>query len=335
MRSAAQKQPEELVVTNHAIYRRLDFERMPRQDKILFIELFREQAEAIILDELAAAIELTPPARRIFMHPGRESVIGLVKPRVYYDHTGRRRTSTSFRLNDGRYLFTGDVIYVVDRQIVVTCILPDDRQVETLFAVMPEAEKHAPRTRYITDSCRLSAFTPPDAAPVNGLRHEPLSSPDWRDEAHAVWTVIVVGDADADQNLEGRAVREIQKEAGGGLALIEPSEDRALGTVRDMLQYFGGVECRDMPPLPEVDWSKAKERIPSKMKNWWNRMMGLGVPEQRLLAVMTPRSAMALLEAVDGSSDAGWRKHEDCCSPGRKINLIFGKDSVLVGRDRY
>lgn len=336
----AQKKSTGLAVTSHAIYRRLDFERATEEQKLLVLDTFREVAAADILAEISSAIELTPDARRIFMHPGREVVLGMPKPRVYFDRNGNRRTSSSNRVNDSRYYFTGDVIYVVDNQAVVTCILPDDRQVETIFMVMPEAEFVEPQMREILRVARPHDVVP-QLAPANdslslvrGREAPPLV--DWQLDQGTAWTVVVVSDESPDQDIEGRAVGVVQAEVpDGGQVFIEKSDDPALETVADMLEYFGEVEVRVMPPMPELDWNRVNGKIPVKIQNWWTRMAAQGAQGKQLVTVLTPRTAKALLETAQGSSDAAWRRDSDCCAPGSKFKLVFNRGTIAVARDRY
>jgi len=120
MFNAALKQVNVITITRHAIERRLSFERASQQEIDSILETSRQEVEDLIRQEIDASIELSPVARRIFIHPGREAMIGLVKPRIYFDRHGRRRQSSGFRTDDSRYFWSGDVIYVVDHQMVVT-----------------------------------------------------------------------------------------------------------------------------------------------------------------------------------------------------------------------
>jgi len=344
MPCAALKQANAVSVTNHAIERRLTLERATKEEISWILDSRRQVVEELIQREVEAAIELVPEARRIFIHPGREAVIGLAKPRVYFDRSGRRRESAGFRISDNRYLWSGDVIYVVDHQTVVTCILPDERQVMTLFSVMPQAESLGCRMRSIMLEVDRSSAEAPQAGCRGGVvpisqahrRRETPPTAEWMFGPSAIWTVIVVGEDDAGAGLEDRAVSELGREAEKGVPIhIENVADKSIERIASGLRDLGRVEVKQMPKPPEVEWSKVNGKIPPTMKTWWQEMAEAGAGSGRLLTVMTPESARSLLETANGSSDAAWRSDGGCCLPGSKLNLIFGGDVVLVARDKY
>ncbi len=343
MSTAALKQANAVSVTNHAIERRLTLERATEGQIDRILESHRDLAEEIVREEIFAGIELVPEARRIFMHPGREAVIGLAKPRTYFDRNGRKKESAGFRVNDSRYFWSGDVVYVIDHQTVVTCILPDERQVVTLFSIMPQAEAVGGRTVSILAEAERSCLGGCDGPqskvvrlPVKVQRREAPPMADWQADRITLWTVIVAGEDAIDSGLEERAVREISSEIGGrNLVFIENTADKSIERIASLYNGLKSAEARAMPELPDIEWSKVNGKIPPSMKGWWHEMAQAAGPAGRLVTVMTPKSARSLLETANGSSDAGWRLDEGCCKPGSKLNLIMNEDGVLVARDKY
>lgn len=342
MSNAALQQADAVTITDHAIERRLCHERATEEEISRVFDSYRGLAEEVIRNEVEGAIELSPDAMSLFRHPGRQAAVGLAKSRVYFDRSGRRRISTGFRTNEDRYLWSGDVIYVVDHQVVVTCILPDRRQIMTLFSLMPRAGSLLGRMTSILVEMRgpgpgRLTIVPPSGgmgpAPEVRRRESP-SIAEWRSDSMAIWTVIVAGEGGAAVGLEERAVDEIEREAKKGVPIfIERTADKSIERIARKIEGF--IQAKSLPKLPEIEWAEVNGKIPRPMKEWWHEMAEAGKPVGRLVTVMTSGSAKSLLETANGSSDAGWRKDESCCRPGSKINLIFGEDSVIIGRDWY
>lgn len=351
MNSLAIKDEQAISIKWHAALRRLQAEHASEEEAAWALENFFGIAAELMTAELKQAVPMTPEARRIFIHPGREEKLGLVKSADYFNRSGRRVKSRNNRRNEGTYFWTGDVVMVLDRNVLVTCIIPDTNQIETLYDVMPETREQKPRMRSIVEAARKAAeFLEPvsrvyrkePAAVYQANRRAdftrvPPPSAKWLKKSGASWTVLVVDDLQNANELARRAANKLREDAGSGYptVFVEQVECRTAKAIFDRMQSSKSMRARKMPEMPVIDWSKQAEALPNSTRKWWEEMLEAGQQQGKLLCVVTPETAKAILETAFGSSDAAWRRRTDACKPGKcfKISDLFG--SLVVEWSEY
>lgn len=341
-------------VSWNAIEERLRAEHAERDD-VRMAKSLRTIAEEIIKDEVAGAVEMTPRARRIFIHPGREAVDGQIRPAAYFDRTGRRVHASRFRRNENIYLWSGsgDVVYVLDHDTVVTCIIPDDNQYDTLRREMPENERlEAPR-RSIVKAVQEAASLQEPVSQVIAIRHvetaksnkkeeryfkrEAPPTAKWLSKDDAKWLVLVVDDLEDSSDQIRRAMLLIRKEAGdAGLAVhVERADCRTLKTIQKKLDFARDFKVKDLPAMPAVEWKKYEEDLPNTARKWWVEMLEAGQSLGKLVCVVTPETARSILEIAAGSSDANWRKDREATKAGTLLKIKCLSVATRVERDKF
>ncbi|MBI5654975.1 hypothetical protein HZC53_04990 [Candidatus Uhrbacteria bacterium] len=352
MNSLAINDEQAISVKWHAVTRRLQAERASEEETDWILENHFRIAVDIMRSELAQAVEMTAEATSIFMHPGRVAKLGLVKPSTYFDRAGRKVEGKGYRRNDGRYFWTGDLIMVVDGDVVVTCILPNERQIQTLHDVMPAAREVRVPMRSIVQAARTAAsFMDPISqvytierpktqfkAPRSVVfKREPPPTAKWLKKPGATWTVLVVDDLQNANELARRAANKLREDAGQGYptVFVENVECRTAKAVFERLQNSKSMRARKMPDMPAIDWSKQANDIPNSARRWWSEMLEAGQQQGKLLCVVTPETAKAILETAFGSSDAAWRRRPDACRPGSTFKIRDMCGSLMVDWSAY
>ncbi|MFA5185967.1 MAG: hypothetical protein WC551_05745 [Patescibacteria group bacterium] len=339
-------------VSVNAIEQRLRAENADRDDVNMVLSL-RSIAEEIIRDEIAGAVEMSPEARRIFIHPGREACLGMIKPAVHFDRVGRRTQAMPHRRNDSGYFWSGDVVYILDHNVVVTCIIPDANQVDSLFRVMPETGRHEAPRRSIVKAVQEAASLKEPVSQVIAIRPTGSAKPKKEEEKHfkreapptakwlgkedAKWLVLVVDDLEDSLDQIRRAIALIRKEAGdSSLAVhVERSDCRTTKAIHKKLGFAKDFRVKDLPAMPAIDWRKCREDLPNTARKWWAEMLDAGQSLGKLVCVVTPETARSILEIAAGSSDASWRRDREVTKAGTLLKIKCLSVATRVERDSF
>ncbi len=341
-------------VSVNAIEERLRAEHAERDDVRMVLSL-RTVAEEIIRDEVAKAIEMTPEARRIFIHPGREAADGQIKPAVHFNRSGRRVHAARFRRNENVYLWSesGDVVYILDHDTVVTCIDPNTNQFDSLRRVMPETGRHEAPRRSIVKAVQEAASLQEPVSLVIAIRPTENAKPKKEEESHfkreapptakwlgkedAKWLVLVVDDLADSLDQVRRAIALVRKEAGdSSLAVhVERSDCRTVKAIQKKLGFAKDFRVKDLPAMPAIDWRRCKEDLPNTARKWWLEMLDAGQSLGKLVCVVTPETARSILEIAAGSSDASWRRDREVAKAGTLLKIKCLSVATRVERDLF
>ncbi len=345
-----------LIVVDHAIARYLDRIEGATQDTIQHV-LFslRQEATDFMADELAGAVLMNPLARRIFIDPERESRIGT--RRIFEDDSeiGERYGSKRAKRRDSQYYWTGYAIFVVEHNMLMTVVKPDENQLTTMHEVMPEAadlQKVAPSLLHHCRRCAVGNLKRDSG--VHRLTHktdfqrEAPPLPRWKGKNGASWDIFIIPD-NADRE-ELRAIAQEVRTLGEGTEVFAEMSD---GFTR---QFVGRLDnrkvmddasseddeaplssrtvkqtlrIRSLPSAPKVNWRKVDEAIPTSARRWWNEMLRYGESAGKIVTVVTPTTAKEILEIAQGHSWAQWRK---TFREGRvsKVRISFSGQKVVL-----
>ncbi len=334
-----------LRVSSHAIERRLQCEGATPEEIAWFMDNpgLRRYVIKVIREEYERSLEMTPEARRIYIHPGREAVRGLVRPNRYFTRDGHKLIADSRRQNGEQYYFAGNVIYVVDHGAIVTVLAPEQRNIETLFQVMPEARALEESTIEIVKSAKEWMKThvlrvEPDNCvsevrqlprPRNFKREAPPVAR-WMQKPDDFMTILVVDDGeDATIDLRSAYARLREEMSASFTAFMEDADCLVLKALRAKATASKTLKFRDLPPLPGIVWGEVSTELPNSARKWWQDMLDAGQAQGRLVCVMTPETARAVLEIADGSSYAAWRR-SSALNPGNLLRLCLAQGKLEV-----
>lgn len=328
---------DRLVVVDHAIARYLARCEGASPDEIKqVLDCSRQEATEFLGNELERAVPMSTLARRIFIHPDREGRIGTRRgPAVDREGEGSNRFSRSKR-RDSQYFWTGYAAFVIEHNVLMTVVLPDSNQLETLRELMPEVTKTERQAPSLLGHCRGSRRSLNRDSGVHrvprkeNFRREAPPLPRWQGKDGAVWTVFILPEKAEREELRKVAseVRKLAEE--GSQVFVETSdafsrklllrlsqapisdpaleEDSTDDDAPASTRERKGVRVRDLPPVPQIEWRRVEDDIPTSARRWWSEMLKAGEAAGKLLTLVTPMTAKAILEIADGSSWAPWRR---------------------------
>ena len=348
MISNAHTSPSELrrcFVTDRAIRRRLNIEGVNRDDREWILREHRDVAERVIREELASARLLMPHERRLLSQPWREQRRNVTLP-FHRRPVGSADDSSPRRHIDGEYYLFGVYYYIVYGHEVMMMRTLTTEEAELLETVPDTTIESVTMRRIFREVCessppvplRLDTLAPPEPSSMVRLTANDHPSEDLPEEMasrrqlramgvllkpHGSWRLFIMDDVASVETLVRNAatwLRETYRDV-----LPEPLYiDQFSGPLREEIERrLGHLRLQSLPPVPVIHrHTVLQDDLPASALRWTKRLLCRSHPAgNALVTLVLPETARSILEIVDGSLTADWRRRKDLFVPGRVCDI--------------